>query len=124
MEEQLERVRVQFESRASNIDKYIYLSSLQDRNEKLFYKFVSQNIEQTAPIVYTPTVGLACQKFGTIFRRPRSVFYLHVIIMKYKNAIEVKVLHEYTWHVFVEVFTLPSMIWDMSTTLCATGQKL
>jgi malate dehydrogenase (oxaloacetate-decarboxylating)(NADP+) len=74
MEEQLERVRVQFESRASNIDKYIYLSSLQDRNEKLFYKFVSQNIEQTAPIVYTPTVGLACQKFGAIFRRPRSVF--------------------------------------------------
>lgn len=74
IDEQLERVRVQFESRASNIDKYIYLSSLQDRNEKLFYKFVTQNIEETSPIIYTPTVGLACQKFGSIFRRPRGLY--------------------------------------------------
>lgn len=72
-EEQEQRILANFRSWEHELDKYIYLTSLQDRNEKLFYKVVSDNIEEMAPVIYTPTVGKACQKFGFIFRKPRFV---------------------------------------------------
>ncbi|XP_071438727.1 NADP-dependent malic enzyme-like [Hetaerina americana] len=73
-EEQLELCQTSLEMYKKDLDKYIYLVGLQDRNEKLFYRLLSENIEKTMPIVYTPTVGLACQKFGLIYRRPRGLF--------------------------------------------------
>jgi len=57
-----------------SLSQYAYLIDLMTRNERLFFKLLSENVEELMPIVYTPTVGLACQKFGYIFRRPQGLF--------------------------------------------------
>ena len=61
--------------KAYDIEKYIFLSGLQDRNEKLFYRMVIDNIEEIMPLIYTPTVGQACKEFAHIFRRAQG-FYI------------------------------------------------
>ncbi|XP_042299243.1 NADP-dependent malic enzyme-like isoform X2 [Sceloporus undulatus] len=73
-EVQVLRVLTNFERQTSDLDRYILLMGLQDRNEKLFYKVLTSDIERFMPIVYTPTVGLACQQYGITFRRPRGLF--------------------------------------------------
>uniref|UniRef100_I3K9X2 Malic enzyme n=1 Tax=Oreochromis niloticus TaxID=8128 RepID=I3K9X2_ORENI len=71
---QVLRVMKSYETRTNPLDKYILLMTLQDRNEKLFYRLLTSDIEEFMPIVYTPTVGLACQQYGLAFRRPRGLF--------------------------------------------------
>lgn len=56
------------------LNRYMYMVDLLDRNERLFYKLLSENTDELMPIVYTPTVGLACQKFGLAFKRPQGLF--------------------------------------------------
>jgi len=72
--EQVARVLGNFHRLESRLEKYIFMAALHDRNEALFFRIVTENPDELMPIIYTPTVGLACQKFGHIFQRPRGIF--------------------------------------------------
>lgn len=74
IEEQLTRVMGNFRLKATALEKYIFMTSLQDRNETLFYRMLVDNLEEMMPIIYTPTVGEACQVYGRIFSRPRGIY--------------------------------------------------
>jgi malate dehydrogenase (oxaloacetate-decarboxylating)(NADP+) len=73
-DEQVAKVLENFRSKTSDLEQYVYLASLQDRNERLFYRVVMSHLDEMMPIIYTPTVGLACQVFGHIWRRARGMF--------------------------------------------------
>ena len=73
--------------KANDFDKYLYLAGLQNRNENLFYRVLIDNMQELTPIIYTPTVGLACQEYSRIFSEPRGIF-----ITKYDRGRLKKVL--------------------------------
>lgn len=70
----MERIKVKVERQPDNIAKYMVLSSLQDRNETLFYKLLTSDLERYAPIIYTPTVGVACQEYGKQTKQTTTLF--------------------------------------------------
>jgi len=74
LDEQEQRALGNLRCKPDNLEKYIFLTSLQNRNETLFYRLLQDHIEEMMPLVYTPTVGDACMKYGAIFRRPRGLF--------------------------------------------------
>ncbi|PVD29312.1 hypothetical protein C0Q70_11909 [Pomacea canaliculata] len=73
-DKQVYRVMQSFHRWDNDFDRYLDLIALQDRNEKLFYRVVTENVELMMPVIYTPTVGLACQKFGLVYRKPRGLY--------------------------------------------------
>lgn len=74
IEQQMDRVLTNFHAKGTPLEKYIHLLSLLDRNETLFYRTILDHIEVTLPVIYTPTVGEACQQFGRIYRRHRGLY--------------------------------------------------
>jgi len=74
MAQQLARVYENYRAKQTQIGRYIHLASLQDRNETLFFRLVHDHIDEMMPIVYTPVVGEACQRFSHIYRRPRGLY--------------------------------------------------
>ncbi len=75
MDEQVLRVMTNFRRKPNDLERYVQLVSLQDRNETLFYRVIMDHLEEMLPIIYTPTVGRACQEYGHIFRQSRG-FYI------------------------------------------------
>ena len=74
MEEQFQRVRENYQHHVDPLDKYIFLTGLADRNVTLFYRFLMETLVETTPIMYPPTVGQACQRFGHIYRKNRGMY--------------------------------------------------
>src|ERR1700758_2605503 len=74
LDEQVVRAYEAFQKKDNDLERHIYLRALQDANEVLFYKLLLDHIEEMTPIVYTPTVALACEQFSHIYRRPRGLF--------------------------------------------------
>ena len=74
LEQQVRRRYLEYQEQPTDAARHITLRALQDTNEVLFYRLVSDHIEEMLPILYTPTVGLACQRFSEIYRRPRGLF--------------------------------------------------
>ena len=83
IEEQIKRAYEAFTTKSTDLGRHIYLRQLQDSNETLFYRLMLEHVEHMMPIVYTPTVGLACQQFSRIYRRPRGL----VISYPQRNSI-------------------------------------
>ena len=74
LDQQVVRAYEAYQRKDDDLERHIYLRALQDTNEVLFYRLLLDHIDEMTPIVYTPTVALACEQFSHIYRRPRGVF--------------------------------------------------
>src|SRR6266508_3212639 len=90
IEEQLQRTYENYQRKDSDLERYIFLSALQDRNETLFYRLLQEHVTEMMPIIYTPTVGEGCRQYSHVFRRPRGLYisypYRDEIISLLNNA--------------------------------------
>jgi malate dehydrogenase (oxaloacetate-decarboxylating)(NADP+) len=73
-EQQMARSLANVRRQPSPLERYVAMTALQDRNERVFYRILTEHLSEFLPIVYTPTVGEACQAFGRLFRRPRGLY--------------------------------------------------
>ncbi len=101
LEQQAARMYVQFGEHQTNLGKNIYLNVLHDYNETLFYKLVSQHLEEMLPIIYTPTVGEAVQRFSTELRKPKGLY----ISYEDKDRLDELLDHRINAHIDLSVVT-------------------
>ncbi len=101
LEQQAARMYVQFGEHQTNLGKNIYLNVLHDYNETLFYKLVSQHLEEMLPIIYTPTVGEAVQRFSTELRKPKGLY----ISYEDRNRLDELLDHRINAHIDLSVVT-------------------
>jgi malate dehydrogenase (oxaloacetate-decarboxylating) len=88
VEEQLARTYENYQQKQTDIERYVFLTALQDRNEILFYRLLQGHITEMMPIIYTPTVGEGCRRYSHVFRRPRGLY------ISYPNRHEIPTLLE------------------------------
>ena len=74
VEEQLARTYGNYQKKQSDLERYVFLTALQDRNETLFYRLLQEHVTEMTPIIYTPTVGDGCRQYSHVFRRPRGLY--------------------------------------------------
>jgi malate dehydrogenase (oxaloacetate-decarboxylating) len=74
IDEQLARTYENYRRKETDLERYIFLAALQDRNETLFYSLLQEHITEMTPIIYTPTVGAECQQYSHLYRRPRGLY--------------------------------------------------
>ena len=90
IEEQLARTYENYRRKENDLERYVFLMALQDRNETLFYRLVQEHISEMMPIIYTPTVGAGCRQYSHVFRRPRGLYisypHRHEILRLLDNA--------------------------------------
>lgn len=101
LEQELEKHYLLLNQKNEALEKHVYLRALQDNNETLFYALIKRYIEELMPLIYTPAVGLACQKFSQIFQRPRGVF----ISFPDRNKIDEILSHRYFQDIEIIVVT-------------------
>jgi malate dehydrogenase (oxaloacetate-decarboxylating)(NADP+) len=75
IDDQVSRALENFHRQQNDLDRYIFLETLHDRNEILYYRILLDHIRELTPIIYTPTVGKACSHFGHIYRRARGMYF-------------------------------------------------
>jgi malate dehydrogenase (oxaloacetate-decarboxylating) len=100
VEEQLERNYENYRRKESDIERYIFLMALQERNETLFYKLLGRHISEMTPIIYTPVVGAASELYSHIYRRPRGLY------ISYRHRGEIKTLLSNAPHPDVEIIVV------------------
>jgi malate dehydrogenase (oxaloacetate-decarboxylating) len=79
LDEQVVRAYEAYQRKDDDLERHIYLRSVQDTNEVLFYRLLLDHLEEMTPMVYTPVVALACQQFSHIYRRPRGLFISYLL---------------------------------------------
>src|SRR4029079_3350079 len=101
LEQQTARMYMQYQEHHTNLGKNIYLNVLHDYNETLFYKLVSEHLEEMLPVVYTPTVGEAVQRFSLEHRKPKGLYFSYPD----RHLIEKILDNRYPTHVDMSVIT-------------------
>lgn len=101
LDQQVARAYEAFRRKSDDLERYIYLRSMQDRNEVLFYRLLLDHMEEMIPIVYTPVVALGCLEFSHIYRRPRGLFIPYPL----RDSIPALLAHRYSRDVDVIVVT-------------------